>query len=83
MTFESRNVYHLYATEAAETTYDCADAFIVIAKTAQEARKLASKQPGDEGAAVWTDAKLSRCSKIGYAANNSKSRIVLRDFHAG
>lgn len=79
--FESRNVYLLTRKDGAG--YDENAAFVVIAKSAQEARKICEPIRGDEPDGTWLNAATSKVSKIGYAADNSKSRIVLRDFRAG
>ena len=55
--------------------YDKAFGFVVAAATEDEARKLASEKPGDEGAGVWLDPKLTSCRELG---QGEEPRIVLR-----
>jgi hypothetical protein len=56
--------------------------FIVSARTNQEARLVASKDHGDEGAACWKDESLSSCELIAPTSCFIESEIALQDFHA-
>lgn len=78
-----RNVYYIQAKPAAELERDCNYGAIVIAENAAEARSLAATMWGDEPPETWTQSHLSKVSKLGIAANQSRSYIVLADFHAG
>ncbi len=60
--------------------YDVADGFVVRATTAEEARRLATDQAGDEGASTWTDDRDSSCAEL---TADGPSKVVLRDFSAG
>jgi 5-keto 4-deoxyuronate isomerase len=80
-------IYHLdriFTETTSSVLYDCNNGFVVIAETVQEARELASDSAADEGAGVWLDRRKSTITEIGTAGKDEqKSRIVIRDFHAG
>ena len=59
--------------------YDKAFGFVVRASTEEKARWLASTQAGDEGCAVWLDAKQTTCVEL---VANGKQDVILRDFAA-
>lgn len=74
-------LWKLIRTENDGAIYDCNNGFIVRAKDASEARKIASERSfGDEGSACWTDSKRSSCEKL---SARGKPGIILTDFHAG
>lgn len=64
-----------------ESTYDQVVEFIIIAETQQEAREMASDQPGDEGAHVWLDRRKSTIKELGTATKPCESRVVIRDYN--
>jgi hypothetical protein len=57
--------------------YDKAFGFVVIAETEDDARDVASEDPGDEGGDAWRDANCSTCVEL---VAEGEARIVLRDF---
>lgn len=59
--------------------YDEAYTFAVAAADEAEARRLASEQAGDEGAAVWLDSARSSC----VPADLKSPAVLCRDFVAG
>lgn len=59
--------------------YDCAHGFVVVAKSYKQARELASKDAGDEGAKTWLDPKTSTCTLL----TPTTPGIILKDFNAG
>lgn len=63
--------------------WDIANAFVVVAGTEREARQLASREAGDEGASAWLDSATSSVEQIGVAFGETKIGIVCRDFRAG
>jgi len=60
-------------------SYDKAYGFVVRAATAEIAREIASRDAGDEGAAVWLDRSHSACVEL---TQQGSPQIVLRDFNA-
>jgi hypothetical protein len=62
-----------------EIGYDCAQEFVVRARNEEQARKLASEDPGDEGAEFWLDKKRSACLEI----LSGPPCIIMRDYKAG
>ena len=75
------NIYLLECMDGA--SYDEAAGFVVIAPDVAGARELASKDPGDEGAATWLAPGLASCTLIGAASTSLDAHVVLRDFNAG
>ena len=73
------NIYLLERKD--DTGYDEADAFVVAASNPSEARTLAGKGSGDEGAGVWEVAGRSTCRKLG--EGTLKAAVVLRSYNAG
>jgi hypothetical protein len=60
--------------------YDTADGFVVRARSASEARRLAALQAGDEAGAYWRDAKRSKCKML---RAKGRAGVILRDYHGG
>lgn len=60
-----------------EPWYDKAFGFVVRADTEAQARLLASAQAGDEKAAAWLDASLSRCEEL---TDDGEASVVMQDF---
>ena len=58
-----------------EPWYDTCTLQIVIALSRNKARKLASNQPGDEGAEVWLNPDLTTCKRL----NVLKSHVAARE----
>lgn len=75
------NIYHL--ARKGVTRYDEASAFVVIAASQDEARRMASDDAGDEGAYTWVDPADSSCEVIGTALPDAVPGPVVRSFHAG
>jgi hypothetical protein len=80
-------VNRIYKVARETTGHDEADAFIIVASSANGARKLAADHCGDEGREPW----LSRCDSVvaivGHATGVydrlKDPTIVLRSFNAG
>lgn len=60
-------------------TYDCNDGFVIRADDEAEARLMASKASGDEGADVWLSRAESHCEEL---LQSGEPGIILTDFHA-
>ena len=68
--------------------YDEAQGFVVRAKDARSARKLAQAQGGDEvrdwgpkgEIPFWTNPRLTTCQEL---KPEGPERVILRDFNAG
>ena len=85
------NIYHL--ARLGVTRYDEASAFVVIAASPDEARRIAinmdvlfmmaSDDAGDEGAYTWVDPADSSCEVIGTALPDAVPGSIIRSFHAG
>ena len=75
-----KNLYLLTRRDS-NITYDAADGFVVRARSLQVARRLASKQAGDEGASYWLS-PLVEWALIG-SSQSDREEVILRDFHAG
>ena len=71
--------YYLWRDEQ-DVDYDEADAFVVMATTEQEARRIASESAGDEKAATWISFETSHCRPLDLFG---PPRLVLRSFNAG
>ncbi len=79
-------IWHVYPTEYGQKlipTWDVANAFIVYANTARQARFLASKRAGDEGAILWTNSTYSFCVLVGRTLREENQQVLLRDFSNG
>lgn len=72
-------LYLLRPVKPWEPGYDKAAGFIVRAKTARQARDLASNDAGDEGPGVWLNPKDTTCEIVTAAGAIS---VLIRDFHA-
>ena len=72
-------LYHL-STNCGD--YDSYDAFVVAARSEEEARNFANEQFADEGP-IWMDVKLASCVVIGRACSNVTAGVVLGSFNAG
>lgn len=60
--------------------FDYTDTMVVRAKTKEEARRIASKSAGDEGAAVWLDEASTSISQLdGYG----REGIILKQGRDG
>lgn len=57
--------------------YDKAFGFVVRAESKDEARRIASEEAGDEGAAAWLDPAQTTCAMLEDAGDPG---ILLRDF---
>lgn len=75
------NIYHL--ARKGVTYYDEVSAFVVIAASSDEARRMASDDAGDEGAYTWVDPADSSCEVIGTTLADAVPGPVARSFHAG
>lgn len=75
------NIYHL--ARKGVTYYDEASAFVIIAASPDEARRMASDDAGDEGAYTWVDPVDSSCEVIGTALPDAVPGSIIRSFHAG
>jgi hypothetical protein len=63
--------------------YDKAFGFVVRADDEKQARELASKEAGDEGAKAWLNPQQSLCEIVGDAVGNGEeAQVLLRDFAA-
>ena len=60
--------------------YDKAYGFMVRAKDAGEARRLASDQAGDEGRDAWLSEKYSTCVEL---QKSGPASVLMRDFVNG
>ena len=63
--------------------HDEACGFVVIAKDAREARRVASDDCGDEGPDLWLKARRSTCLELTPRSTGGRSEVVLRDYNAG
>ena len=64
-------------------TYDEAMSFVVCADNREEARRVASKNHGDEGAEVWLSDRKTYCWLLGIPSprySKRKAYIVVKDF---
>lgn len=59
--------------------YDVTNGVVVAADTPAEARQFAAQEHGDEGKAVWLDAKAVTLRRIGVTRGTVKRGVVLRD----
>lgn len=75
------NIYHL--ARLGVTHYDEVSAFVIIAASQDEARRMASDDAGDEGAYTWVDPADSSCEVLGTALPEAVPGPVVRSFHAG
>jgi hypothetical protein len=57
--------------------YDKAFGFIVCAQDVSEARKLASREHGDEGKDAWIKSEFSTCEEL---KPTEVSKVIMRDF---
>jgi len=72
---------HLWIlTTKTPLTYDCTYGFVVRAPSARAARKLASREAGDEGASHWLKPQTTRCHKL---SEEGKKEIIVNDYRAG
>lgn len=62
-----------------EPWYNKAFGFVVRANTEKEARKLASKECGEEKTEAWLNPEYSTCVEL---LQEGESMIILRDFAA-
>ena len=79
-------LYIWYIESLTGASYDEARAFVVIARTEENARNICSDHAGDEidtCADYWTNFKYSSCKKIGVSWEKKGERLVVRDFHEG
>lgn len=72
-------IWFLEAIENWQPWYDKANSFVISAKNENDARSIASNNSGDEGEAVWLDAKKTSCRRL---LNNEKDSLICRDYHA-
>ena len=63
-----------------DCSWDEYDGFVIRAQNEVQARRIASENPGDEGASVWLSSVLSTCEEL---KNQGIPGIVLSDFMAG
>ena len=61
--------------------YDTAHGFVVVARNALRARRLAATQAGYEGTRAWLDPSKSTCRQLKIFSGIQEG-IVLRDFAA-
>lgn len=61
---------------------DTASGFVICASTPKEARAIAAKRAGDELPEAWSDARRSKCRRIGVPTHMTAPGIVLRSFDA-
>ena len=83
-----QTLYIWYIESLTGASYDEARAFVVIARTEENARNICndSWNAGDEidtCADYWTNSKYSSCKKIGVSWEKKGERLVVRDFHEG
>jgi hypothetical protein len=57
--------------------YDKAIGFVIRASTAEDARKLASMNAGDEGRATWLNVEQTSCVEL---PQDGDDEVILRDF---
>lgn len=60
--------------------YDANNGFVIRAHDAADARRMASENNGDEGAATWLDPDLSTCAEL---TDDGERGVILQDFNAG
>lgn len=63
-----------------EPVYDCNYGFVIRADDASDARLMASKEMGDEGADCWLSDDKSSCEEL---SQDGETAIILVDFNAG
>ena len=71
--------FYLLKQTPDEPGYDEAEGFVVQSDCAKDARQIASENAGDEGAAVWLDAKRSTCKIID--PHRKTPHLILKSFH--
>lgn len=74
------NIYHLHVKPGFDSPYDSYLGFIIRAKSAKQARKIASKNAYDEGGCVWLDKKYSYCKIVKL---DGKEGVILGSFLNG
>jgi len=62
--------------------YDENEAFVIAARSVEEARNFANEQAADEGR-IWTDSECVSCVVIGRACSAVNAGIILASFNAG
>lgn len=75
--YELRKRTDLKGQNPWEPWYDKAFGFIILAKSEDEARKIASENCGDEGPDAWLSNNYSSCNVLD---SHGSSRLILRDF---
>lgn len=63
-----------------KNSYDVTNGLVVRAKTPQKARKLASKECGDEGPDSWLSPNFSSCRRLKV---DGPEGVIFTDFNAG
>lgn len=74
---------NIYLLSANHVNYDMVEGFVIRASSMKEAREIASKHPGDEGALTWLTPSLSTCNLIGKGIEKEEPEMILRAFNAG
>ena len=72
-------IYLIKRRRYEEWNPDEALAMVVRAESSKQARILASKLCGDEGASVWLSASESSCTLV----TNGRGTVLVRDFWEG
>src|SRR5689334_248776 len=75
------NIWHL-TREWEHYHYDEVAEWVIVAETEQDARRMASDDPGDEGPGFWLDSRESTAVVVGTAVEDVP-RVITRHFHAG
>jgi hypothetical protein len=78
------NIYLIYATNKEKYDwYDTYDSFCIVANDNEEVRKIASENPGYEGANTWLDSNNSNIELVGtYIGKETEPFILISSFNA-
>lgn len=74
-------IWHLQRT--VEVDYQEASAMVVVADNEKQARAIASRAHGGEGAATWLADQLTSCTVLGSADPAIKPKLICLDYLEG
>jgi len=73
---------YLLSQDARLPGYEQYDAFVIVASSEEEARRLANGRAADEGK-IWDDLSIVSCVRLGCASETAPQGIVLGSYNAG
>lgn len=82
------NIYELHLIQHPRNHLDYHDGFVVVAKSARDARKMASRWSSDDMSPrtlypEWLDRTQTTCLKLGVPSGKVPAGVVLASFNAG